>query len=264
MKGNSIHGKRRSSQTIRRMTVVAMLSAITILLTFTSVGMITLPAPLPSITLVHIPVILAALIEGPLAGMTVGLVFGVSSLASAWESGAVGLNLFFRDPLVSVLPRLLIPLTAWGAYTLWNRLVKRKGIADKVGAGVAAAVGALTNTVFCLGMIVVLYTGAHSTGFLDLNLTDMINGMVSGGNAESGYLNNAGAWLVTLVGMPYGLAEAAAAAVVVPMVKVAVDAVNRRGKRSAKPGTAIDAGDGSAAGTYENSADDTPQTTANG
>ena len=64
--------------TIRRMVITAMLGAVTALLTFTPVGMIMLPPPLPAVTLVHIPVILAALADGPLpfdallarAGMT--------------------------------------------------------------------------------------------------------------------------------------------------------------------------------------------------
>ncbi len=234
---NTKTGKQKSSLNTRRLVVIAMLAAITVLLTFTNVGMIMLPPPLPSITIVHIPVILAALIEGPIAGLVVGLVFGVSSLISAWETGAVGLNLFFRDPLVSVIPRLIIPLTAWAVYSLWFSFFKGKRKMDKLGVGIAAAVGSLTNTVLCLGMIILLYTGTQSTGFLALNLTDMINGLVSTGDAGAGYLNNAGAWLVAIVGVPYGLAEAAAAALLVPLVKVAVDAVNRRGKHTRIKGT---------------------------
>ncbi|MCE5343970.1 MAG: ECF transporter S component [Eubacteriales bacterium] len=229
MKANTVSTKRRPSLTVRHMVVTAMLAAVTALLTFTPVGMIQLPPPLPAVTLVHLPVILAALIEGPWVGVPVGLVFGLCSLIRAWGSGMVGLTLFFRNPLVSVLPRMMIPLMAWGAYTLWNRLFKRKGAADKIGAGVAAVVGALTNTVLCLGMIVLLYGN---------DLTVIVNNLISGGSADTAYLNNAGAWLVVAVGLPNGLAEAAVAAVVVPMVKVAVDAVNRRGKRGGKPGTA--------------------------
>jgi len=218
-----------SSRTTRRMVVTAMLAAITALLAFTPVGMIQLPPPLPAVTLVHIPVILAALTEGPVVGVSVGLVFGICSLIRAWGSGIVGLTLFFRNPLVSVLPRMIIPLTAWGAYALWNRLTKRKGVVDKVGAGIASAVGALTNTVLCLGMIMILYGD---------DLTVLINNLISGGSAEAIYLDNAGAWLVAAVGVPNGLAEAAVAAVLIPMVKVAVDAVNRRGKRKQKPASA--------------------------
>jgi uncharacterized membrane protein len=234
MNGKTGSIKRISTQTTRRMVITAMLAAITALLTFTPVGMITLPPPLPAVTLVHIPVILAALIEGPWVGVPVGFVFGICSLIRAWGSGMVGLTLFFRNPLVSVLPRMIIPLAAWGAYALWSRLVKRKGAADKIGVGIASAIGALTNTVLCLSMIMLLYGG---------DLTVLINNLISGGSADAVYLNNAGAWLVVAVGLPNGLAEAAVAAVVIPMIKTAVDAIDRRGRRGkTKPGAARDAG----------------------
>lgn len=228
MKGIKRHSVRHSSTslTVRRMVVTAMLAAVTALLAFTPIGMITLPPPLPAVTLVHLPVILAALAEGPLVGMAVGLVFGVCSFIRAWGSGIVGLTLFFRNPLVSVVPRVLIPLVAWGVYTLWNRLIKRGGAADKIGAAVASVAGALTNTVLCLGMILLLYGS---------DLTTLINNLIAAGNANATYLDHAGAWLVAVVGLPNGLAEAAVAAVLVPMVKLAVDAVNRRGKRRATP-----------------------------
>ncbi len=218
-------GNSASSRAIRRMVITAMFAAITALLTFTPIGMITLPPPLPAVTLVHLPVILAALVEGPLVGVVVGLVFGLCSLIRAWGSGMVGLTLFFRNPLVSVLPRMIIPLTAWGFYTLWHRLIKREGAADKLGAAIASVAGALTNTVLCLGMIFLLYGN---------DLTVLVNNLISAGNAGAVYQNNAGAWLVVLVGLPNGLAEAAVATVLVPMVKIAVDAANRRGRHKGK------------------------------
>ena len=214
----------RQTVSIWRMVITAMLGAVTALLTFTPVGMIMLPPPLPAVTLVHIPVILAALAEGPWVGVPVGLIFGLCSLIRAWGSGMVGLTLFFRNPLVSVLPRMIIPIAAWAAYLLWGKLFGQNKVADKLGAGVAAAVGALTNTVLCLGAIVLLY-GA--------DLTVLVNNLISLGNANNTYVNNAGAWLVVAVGLPNGLAEAAVAALLVPMVKTAVDAISHRSQRNA-------------------------------
>ena len=82
--------RRRQSDRIRQMTVAAMLSAITALLVFTPIGMIQLPPPLLAVTTVHVPVLIAALVEGWWVGGFVGLVFGVCSLIRAWESGAGG------------------------------------------------------------------------------------------------------------------------------------------------------------------------------
>lgn len=253
MNRNSGSRIRTSSQTTRRMVVIAMLAAITGLLTFTPIGMITLPPPLPAVTLVHIPVILAALVEGPWVGVPVGLVFGLCSLIRAWGSGVVGLTLFFRNPLVSVLPRMIIPLTAWGAYALWSHFVKRKGATEKLGLAIASAIGAITNTVLCLGMILILYGN---------DLTVLINNLISGGSADAAYLDNAGAWLVAAVGLPNGLAEAAVAAVLVPMIKIAVDAVTRRGKSPAKNASGIKAEKNAA--TAQPVQNETDQTTDKG
>ena len=141
----------------------------------------------------------------------------------------MGLTLFFRNPLVSVLPRLLVPLVALGVYLLWKRFAPRGAVSDKVGAAVASAVGSIANTVLCLGMLLVIY-GA--------DLTQLINNMISAGSADAAYLNDAGAWLVTAVGLPNGIGEAVVAAVIVPMIKIAVEAVMRRSRR-APPGAPI-------------------------
>lgn len=226
MNGKTSTHASRQSIAIRRMVVTAMMGAITALLTFTPVGMITLPPPLPAVTLVHIPVILAALIEGPWVGVPVGLIFGLCSFIRAWGSGMVGLTLFFRNPLVSILPRMIIPLTAWGVYALWGQL-RRKGRAmDSIGAALAAAIGALTNTVLCLGAIVLLYGG---------ELTTLVNNLIAAGGVNATYLDSAGAWLVAAVGLPNGLAEAIVAAVVVPMIQTAVMAIGRKGSHKPVP-----------------------------
>ena len=76
--------RRRQSDRIRQMTVAAMLSAITALLVFTPIGMIQLPPPLLAVTTVHVPVLIAALVEGWWVGGFVGLVFGTCSLIRAF------------------------------------------------------------------------------------------------------------------------------------------------------------------------------------
>ena len=209
-----LENRRRQSERIRQMIVAAMLSAITALLVFTPIGMIQLPPPLLAVTTVHVPVLIAALVEGWWVGGFVGLVFGVCSMIRAWESGAVGLTLFFRNPLISVLPRILFPLGAYAAYLLLKKLFREGQLRD-----IAAAVGAALNTVLVLGTLYLIY-GAK--------LTELVNNMISAGNAEAHYLDQAGAWLVAAVGLPNGIAEAIVAAVLVPMIKVAVDAVTKR------------------------------------
>ncbi len=220
----------RQSERIRQMVIAAMLSAIVAVLTFTPIGMIPLPPPLPNATTVHIPVLVAALVEGPVVGLVVGLVFGLCSLIHAWQVGMVGLTLFFRNPVISVLPRMLVPLIAFGAWFLWRRIVRQNAVTDKIGVAVSAVIGTVTNTVLCLGLIALIYGG---------DLTAMLNEMISVGSADATYLNSAGAWLVAVVGIPNGIGECIVAAIIVPMIKTAVDAVIRRMPGGKKKGTSL-------------------------
>jgi len=224
-----LSARARQSERIRKMVIAAMLSAIVMVLTFTPIGMIPLPPPLPSATTVHIPVLVAALVEGPVVGLIVGAVFGVCSCIRAWGSGMVGLTLFFRNPVISILPRLLVPLIAYGAWRLWCRLIRQNAWTDKLGAILAAVIGTIANTVMCLGLIALIYGS---------DLTAMLNEMISAGNADAAYMNNAGQWLVGVVGVPNGIGECIVAAVIVPMIKAAVDAVIRRMPAGRRKGTA--------------------------
>ena len=220
----------RQSERIRQMVIAAMLSAIVAVLTFTPIGMIPLPPPLPSATTVHIPVLVAVLVEGPMVGLIVGAVFGICSFIRAWELGMVGLTLFFRNPVISVLPRVLVPLIAFGAWMIWRKLVKQNAVTEKIGTAAAAVIGTVANTVMCLGLIALIYGG---------DLTVMLNEMISAGNADAAYLNHAGQWLVAVVGVPNGIAECIVAAIIVPMIKTAVDAVIRRTPVRRKKGNTL-------------------------
>lgn len=57
----------------RKLTTFAMLAAISIILGFTPLGII--PIPPVGATIMHIPVIITAILEGPVLGALMGLVF---------------------------------------------------------------------------------------------------------------------------------------------------------------------------------------------
>ncbi|HUX37617.1 MAG TPA: ECF transporter S component, partial [Rectinemataceae bacterium] len=62
----------------------------------------------------------------------------------------------FKNPLTALLPRMLIGLVAWLAYLPFAKRLPR------VGAAVAGVAGSLTNTVFVLGSLALLYPKAVS------------------------------------------------------------------------------------------------------
>jgi len=128
---------------VRRIVISGALGAVSAVMAITPLGY------LPwfggaSLTIMHIPVIIAAVLEGPVAGTAVGLVFGVTSLVKAATAPVGPLDPLFANPLVSILPRLVIGFAAWGAFRLF------RGKMLPLAAGVAGAVGSIANTVLVL------------------------------------------------------------------------------------------------------------------
>lgn len=133
---------------VRKLAVAGMLSAVCIILGVTGYGFI--PLPMAKATIMHIPVVIGAITEGPLVGMSIGLMFGLFSIFQNITTPNI-LSFAFLNPLVSVLPRILIGLTAYYSY----RLIANKN--QTFGIGLGAAIGALTNTAGVLGMIYIIY-----------------------------------------------------------------------------------------------------------
>lgn len=150
MERNSV---RVSNVKVRQLTLVGMLSAISIILGATGYGFI--PLPMAKITIMHIPVIIGAILEGPKVGMLIGLMFGCFSIIQNIMSPSL-LSFAFFNPLVSVLPRVLIGVTSYYGY----KLIKIKNESIRVAIG--AAIGSLTNTVGVLGMIYLLYVDRYA------------------------------------------------------------------------------------------------------
>lgn len=123
----------------RRIVIAGILGAIAIVLGATRLGFIPVPNLSGNATIMHIPAILGAVLEGPLVGIAAGGIFGIYS----WLYADVPL---FANPIVAIVPRLLIGLLAWLAY---RSLITFN---QDVAAVVAGVVGTLTNTVFVLGM----------------------------------------------------------------------------------------------------------------
>lgn len=128
----------------RKIVITGILGALCIFLALTPLGFWSW-GPV-SATILHVPVIIGAVLEGPVVGLIVGLIFGVFSMIRAAVAPNGPLDPAFTNPLISVLPRLFIGPIAWLA---WKAL-KRWTPVGLIAAGVA---GSITNTVLVLGMI---------------------------------------------------------------------------------------------------------------
>lgn len=145
MINNSIEKRRVKTNQI---TTIGMLSAICVVLGLTGYGFIPLPGA--KATIMHIPVIIGSILGGPMVGMTIGLIFGIFSIMQNIMAPNL-LSFAFINPLVSVLPRVLIGLTSYYVYNL--SFIKK----DTLKIGLATVVGSLTNTFGVLTMIYILY-----------------------------------------------------------------------------------------------------------
>ena len=140
------------NKNIKKISVCGALSALVLLLGFSKLGIIPWFSG-ASITILHLPVIIASLVEGPVVGAVVGAVFGVYSLVMAATSPAGALDPFFVNPLVSVLPRILIAIVVWAVFASLSKIEKMPKI---VSCAIASFLGSLTNTVLVLGILVLI------------------------------------------------------------------------------------------------------------
>ncbi|HHT84641.1 MAG: ECF transporter S component [Bacillota bacterium] len=103
----------------RKITLVGLLGAMTVALGFMPVGgFIPVPTPAGSATTMHIPTILAGVLEGPVAGALVGAIFGGFSLWRAQTNPNPIAKLMFSNPLVAFLPRILIGVVSHYVFRL--------------------------------------------------------------------------------------------------------------------------------------------------
>jgi len=149
------------NRTVRTVVVSGVLAAIQIALGITGLGLIPMPTGVNA-TILHIPAIVAGVMEGPIAGMAVGGIFGLFSFLRATTP-------LFQNPIIAFGPRLLIGVVAYFVYKAL------KPFNEVVALLAAGALGTLTNTVLVLTLAVVL-TGPNGTPYLPANVAWTVAG----------------------------------------------------------------------------------------
>jgi uncharacterized membrane protein len=177
----------------RKIVITGIMGAISIFLGVTRWGFIPWFSSI-SVTIMHVPVIIGAILEGPLVGLSIGLIFGLFSLIQAAVAPNVPSDAWFTNPLLSILPRLFIGPVAW---LVWTAL-KKIPVAGLIAAGIA---GSVTNTVLVLGMIGLL---GYLPSWATLAGIAVANGAPEAGVSALIVLVVAGAWLRIQVGRKKG------------------------------------------------------------
>lgn len=158
-----------------------------------------IPTGFINITIIHITVIVAAIVLGPKDGAIVGLVWGIGTIIRAFTSPTSIIDTtVFTNPVVSILPRIIVGLVAGYTY-LWFKKHTKKRV---LGMAVASGLGSLTNTVLVLGLMRVMYSSAMAQAYA--TQTDLLNKV-----------------LLVIVGTN-GIPEMIAAIVIAPAISAAI------------------------------------------
>ncbi|MBQ8143518.1 MAG: ECF transporter S component [Butyricicoccus sp.] len=204
----------KQKKNTRWMVQLALMAAVVVVLANTPLGMIQLP--IIKATTVHIPVILGAILLGPLAGSILGAVFGICSLISNTIAptllsfafspfmSTTGLTGALKALWISVGCRVLIGLAAG---LLW-KLFKLCRMNDLIALPLVGFLGSMVNTVAVMGSIYFLLAAEYAAA-KNVAVTAVF-GLVMG--------------TVTASGVP----EAIAAAVLVTVIGKALLALFRR------------------------------------
>ena len=119
-----------------------------------------LPVPIKP-TIIHIPVIIASIIYGPRIGAILGTLMGLISvvtntlvlLPTSYLFSPFVPNGNLNSLMIAMVPRILIGIIPYFVY---------KWMKNKPGLVLAGAVGSMTNTVFVLGGIFILFSAVYN------------------------------------------------------------------------------------------------------
>lgn len=111
---------------VYEIAVIGVFTAFIIVLTVVpNIGYIRLFG-IVGITIIHIPVLIGGIFGGRKVALSLGLVFGLSSLFVALTRPEFPTDYVFQNPLVSVLPRILFGLALYEIYRLFTKWIKVK------------------------------------------------------------------------------------------------------------------------------------------
>ncbi len=122
------------------------------------------PMPTPvGVSMAFVPliaVILAADVQGLGMGLFAGTAFGIASLCNAFLHPSLLAPIFY-NPMVSIVPRMVIPVTAYFSFKLMKKLLKKRSedTSTYIASTVSSVVAVVTNTSLVLSMMAAFNCG---------------------------------------------------------------------------------------------------------
>jgi uncharacterized membrane protein len=134
----------------REIVIAGVIGGVALFLGATRLGFIPVPVPfIGNATIMHIPAIVGGALEGPVVGLLTGAIFGIFSFLYADVP-------IFKDPIIAILPRLLIGVVAWAVFVGLRRW------SVDLASVAAGLLGSLTNSVGVLALGLVLPLGEQN------------------------------------------------------------------------------------------------------
>jgi len=159
----SVHlgGIMKKNKAATDVAIIAIFFAIMLVINFlTSLVFNLWPIPIKP-TLIQIPVIIASIVYGPRIGAILGGLMGIISLTvntlvllpTSYLFSPFVENGNFASLIITLVPRILIGITPYFVY---------KWLHNRTGLVIAGAIGSMTNTIFVLGGIFLLFSNVYS------------------------------------------------------------------------------------------------------
>ena len=199
-------------ETLVMMVTTAVFLAIMLVLKITGLGMIRIAVI--DLTLYCVVVVVGTLTIGLRGGLVLGTAFGLISFWGAVSAPSLMVSLIQQRSIpwlfvLCVIPRMLIPIVTWSI----NKGLSKTKLPIHVNTCVSAVLGSLSNTVFYLGAMLLIYSliGINTPENLEkINITGKTFAAVLGGIVLSN-----------------GLPEAAAAGLVATPIVAAIKKIRK-------------------------------------
>lgn len=157
----------------QKLVLTAVLTAVLIVMASVPVlGYI--PLGIINATILHVPVIIGAILLGPVSGGFLGFVFGVTSLIKNTTTPNATSFVFspfiqvgefggdFRSLIICMIPRILIGIVAYYVYRGVTKASRDKKKGENLGLVLAGIAGSLTNTLLVMNLIYLFFGQAYA------------------------------------------------------------------------------------------------------
>jgi len=168
--------KNNNRTTVAYLTRLAVLTAVLLLMAYTPLGYLKTAGV--EISFLMLPVIIGAVVLGPLGGAILGGIFGLTSFIQCFGASAFGVMLLSINPIFTFITCMLTRILAGYLVGLIFKLFKNKENNNIFVFGFASFLGSIFNTVFFVGSIFIFFGSTDYIQSFGENIWEIITILV--------------------------------------------------------------------------------------